>query len=71
MKLTCYTDANWACDIDNKKSIGAYCIYLGHNLISRSSKKQSIVTRSSAESNYRDLTSASVEIHGFNYCSVK
>lgn len=45
IKLTGYTDANEACDIDDKKSIGAYCIYLGHNLISWSSKKQSIVTK--------------------------
>ena len=34
IKLTGYTDTNEACNIDDKKSIGAYCIYLGHNLIS-------------------------------------
>ena len=32
--LTGYSDADWACDIDDRKSIGAYCIYLGNNLIS-------------------------------------
>ncbi|KAH9679450.1 retrovirus-related pol polyprotein from transposon RE1 [Citrus sinensis] len=60
--LACFTDADWACDIDDRKSTGAYCIYLGTNLISWSSKKQSIVTRSSAESEYRALASASAEI---------
>ena len=44
------------------KSIGAYYIYFGNNLMSWLSKKQSVVTRSSAESEYRALASASVEI---------
>ena len=48
MQLTCFTDADCACDLDDRKSIGSYCIYLGNNLISWSSKKQSVVTRSSA-----------------------
>ena len=62
MKLTCYTDVDWACDIDDRKSIRAYCIYLGQILISWSSKKQSVVTRLSAEGEYRALASASAEI---------
>ena len=62
IKLTGFTDADWACDIYDRKSTGTYCIYLGNNLISWSSKKQSIVTRSSAESEYGALASASAEI---------
>ena len=62
MKITAFTDADWACDLDDRKSIGAYCIYLGNNLISWSSKKQSVIARSSAESEYRALASASAEI---------
>ena len=62
MKLTRYTDAYWAYDIDDKKSVGVYCIYLGNNLISWSFKKQSVVIKSSAESEYRSLTSACAEI---------
>ena len=62
MEITGFTDADWACDIDDRKSIGAYCIYFGNNLVSWSSKKQSVVTRSSAKSEYRALASASAEI---------
>ncbi|KAH9723193.1 retrovirus-related pol polyprotein from transposon RE1 [Citrus sinensis] len=60
--LNGYSDADWACDTDDRKSIGAYCIYLSNNLISRSSKKQAIVAKSSIESEYRALSSASSEI---------
>lgn len=59
MKLTTFTHVDWACDLDDKKSVGAYCVYLGNNLISWSSKKQSVVGRSSAESEYISLASAS------------
>ncbi|KAH9669936.1 retrovirus-related pol polyprotein from transposon RE1 [Citrus sinensis] len=114
LKLTGFTDADWAGDLDDRKSIGAYCICLGHNLISCpsykqmerrilqngdflnllitmvpinslkeaeprvgsfltsslfghnliswSSKKQPVIARSSAESEYRSLASASAEI---------
>ncbi|KAH9750213.1 retrovirus-related pol polyprotein from transposon RE1 [Citrus sinensis] len=60
--LTGYSDADWACDIDDRKSIGAYCIFLGNNLVSWSSKKQAIVAKSSTESEYRALSAASSEI---------
>ncbi|KAH9769752.1 retrovirus-related pol polyprotein from transposon RE2 [Citrus sinensis] len=31
--LTGYSDADWACDVDDRKSIGAYCIYLELNIV--------------------------------------
>ncbi|KAH9723162.1 reverse transcriptase Ty1/copia-type domain-containing protein [Citrus sinensis] len=45
--LTAYADADWACDVDDRKSVGAYCVYLGQNLISWSSEKQQTIARSS------------------------
>ncbi|KAH9663759.1 retrovirus-related pol polyprotein from transposon RE1 [Citrus sinensis] len=43
--LTGYSDADWACDIDDRKSIGAYCIFLGNNLVSWSSKKDKVLNK--------------------------
>ncbi|KAH9677218.1 retrovirus-related pol polyprotein from transposon RE2 [Citrus sinensis] len=60
--LTGYSDADWACDIDARKSIGAYCIFLSNNLVSWSSKKQAIVAKSSTKSEYRALSAASSEL---------
>lgn len=62
MQLTGFTNTDWACNLDDRKSIGAYYIYLGNNLISWSSKKQTMITRSSAESEYRALAAASAEL---------
>ena len=60
--LTGYSDADWACDIDDRKSIGAYCIFLCNNLVSWSSKKQAIVAKSSTKSEYQALSAASSEL---------
>ncbi|KAH9699250.1 hypothetical protein KPL71_024275 [Citrus sinensis] len=62
MKITSFIDADWGSDLDDRKSIGVYCVYLGNNLISWSSKKQTVVTKSSTESEYRALASAASEI---------
>ncbi|KAI5327264.1 hypothetical protein L3X38_026660 [Prunus dulcis] len=53
---------------DSRRSTTGYLIYLGSNLISRCSKKQQIVSRSSVESEYRALAHACAESSWF--CSV-
>lgn len=52
--LVGYSDADRAGDQDDRKSVSGYCIYLRGNLISRSFKKQSTISRSSSEAEYRN-----------------
>lgn len=37
--IVAYTDADWACNLDDRRSIAAHCIFLGHSLVSWGSKK--------------------------------
>ncbi|XP_062119207.1 secreted RxLR effector protein 161-like [Humulus lupulus] len=60
--LVGYSDADWACCPDDRRSIAGYCIYFGDSLVSWSSKKQAVVSRSSTESEYRALAHVASEI---------
>uniref|UniRef100_A0A2N9HH13 Integrase catalytic domain-containing protein n=1 Tax=Fagus sylvatica TaxID=28930 RepID=A0A2N9HH13_FAGSY len=57
-----YSDADWAGDPDDRRSTSGLLVYLGSNPITWSAKKQATVSRSSTESEYRALASASAEV---------
>ena len=50
-----YCDADWVGDPFDRKSITSMVVFLGHSPITRSTKKQLTVARSSTEAEYRAL----------------
>uniref|UniRef100_A0A2N9ETD7 Reverse transcriptase Ty1/copia-type domain-containing protein n=1 Tax=Fagus sylvatica TaxID=28930 RepID=A0A2N9ETD7_FAGSY len=53
---------NWVGDPTDRRSTTGYCFLLGDSLISWRSKKQSVVTRSSTEAEYRALADTTAEL---------
>ncbi|XP_043694179.1 secreted RxLR effector protein 161-like [Telopea speciosissima] len=50
--LKAYSDANWACCVDERKSTNGGAFYLGNSLVAWHSKKQESVSLSIAEAEY-------------------
>lgn len=62
LQLYGYSDADWAVSLEDRKSMGAYCVFFGNSFMSWSSKKQHTVSRSSTESEYRALAKLAAEV---------
>ncbi|GJS16931.1 ribonuclease H-like domain-containing protein, partial [Tanacetum coccineum] len=59
--LVAYSDADWAGCPTTRRSTSGYCVFLGNNLLSWSSKRQVTLSRSSAEAEYRGVANAVAE----------
>ena len=60
--IVAYTDADWAGNPIDRKSTTGFCMFVGGNLVTWKSKKQTVVARSSAEAEYRAMAAATSEI---------
>ncbi|KAJ9547325.1 hypothetical protein OSB04_019868 [Centaurea solstitialis] len=60
-RLVAYSDADWAGCPNTRRSTSGFCVYLGDNLVSWSSKRQHVVSRSSAEAEYRGIANVVAE----------
>ncbi|RVW41005.1 Retrovirus-related Pol polyprotein from transposon TNT 1-94 [Vitis vinifera] len=61
-RIECFSDTDWAGSKFDRRSTTGYCVFFGGNLVAWKSKKQSVVSRSSAESEYRAMAQATCEI---------
>nr|GEX15644.1 ribonuclease H-like domain-containing protein [Tanacetum cinerariifolium] len=59
--LIAYSGVDWAGCPTTRRSTSEYCVFLGNNLLSWSSKRQPTLFRSSAEAEYRGVANAVAE----------
>ena len=66
-QLRAFSDSDWAGCQDSRKSTTGFLVYFGSSLVSWQSKKQSTVSRSSSEAEYRALASTTCELQWLTY----
>uniref|UniRef100_A0ACD5TPR3 Uncharacterized protein n=1 Tax=Avena sativa TaxID=4498 RepID=A0ACD5TPR3_AVESA len=61
-QLQAYSDTTWGSDPADRRSLSAYCVFLGGSLIAWKTKKRTAVSRSSAEAELRAMALLTAEV---------
>ena len=69
--IECYSNADWTSSKMDRRSITGCCVFVGVNLVSWRSKKQNIVSRLSAKSEYRVMAQSMCEIIWIYYLLIE
>jgi hypothetical protein len=62
LNVSVFTDADWAGDVDDRRSTSGHVVRIGSSSVIWSTKKQKTVSLSSAEAEYMALASAAQEV---------
>jgi len=60
--ITAFSDADWAGCLDDRRSTCGFAIFLGANLVSWSARKQTTVSRSITEAEYKAVANTTAEV---------
>ena len=78
LQVEVYIDVDWAGSIIDKRSTLRYCTFMGGNLVTSRSKKQSVVARSNAKAEFRAVAHGICELlwlkkllEDYHWCSYK
>ncbi|XP_016207229.1 uncharacterized protein LOC107647687 [Arachis ipaensis] len=61
-RIYALTDSDWGSDVDDRKSTSGFCVFYGPNLVSWSSRKQHVISRSSTEAEYIGIAAGLAEV---------
>lgn len=62
LSLLGFYNVDWASNHDDRRSTSDACMFLGPNIISWWAKKQSLMTKSNAEAEYRSMVNLAAEM---------